>query len=287
MKAVSVPAVFLALCLLFLSCGDGDSPFEDEWEEDDYVYVSSGSFQMGDAAGGYVSAQPVHEVYLGEYNISRYQVTQGLYQSVMGYNPGNFKGSRRPVDNVTWYDAVEFCNKLSEREGYQPVYTISGRNPETGYPIISATVTWDRYNNNYGYRLPTEAEWEYAAKGWDDESSGYYIYSGSNDVNSVAWYYGNSGGTTHDVGTKAPNKLGIYDMSGNVWEWCWDWYGEYMIIDQNYYPTGASSGTVRVARGGSWRDTAENAGCAFRGFDKPSRRYSDLGFRIVRSRNAP
>jgi len=283
MKTVSVPAVFMALCLLFFSCEDGGSSFEDEWNEGDYVYVSSGDFQMGDTAGGgYSSALPVHTVYLDGFNISKYQVTQGLYQSVMGYNPGNFKGIRQPVNNVTWYDAIEFCNKLGEREGYQPVYTISERNPETGYPIISAEVTWGR--NSFGYRLPTEAEWEYAAKGRYNELSS--IYSGSNDIDSVAWHYGNSGGAAHAVGTKAPNRLGIYDMSGNVWEWCWDWHGEYMNIEQNN-PMGAYSGSARVVRGGSWRDTAENAGSAFRAFDNPSHGYSDLGFRIVLSRNSP
>jgi len=273
--------------LLFVSCSqdDSDNPIEGKWDEDDFVFVPSGNFQMGDTAGGYVPALPVHTVYLDDFEISKYQVTQALYQSVMGYNPSHFKGSRLPVESVTWYDAVEFCNKLSEREGHQPVYSISGRTPAEGYPITSAAVTWDRYNNNYGYRLPTEAEWEYAAKG-GNTASGNYTYSGSDDINSVAWYYGNSGGAAHDVGTKAPNGLGLYDMSGNVWEWCWDWYGNYMN-NEPPNPTGASSGTVRVARGGSWRDTAENAGTAFRSFDKPSHRYSDLGFRIVCFRDAP
>ena len=170
---------------------------------------------MGDTAGdGFDNERPVHTVTVSTFYIGKYEVTQGLYESVMGANPSEFKGDNNlPVENVTWYNAVSFCNKLSEKEGRQAVYTIDG-----------TTVTADWSKN--GYRLPTEAEWEYAAKGGNG-SPGNYLYAGSNNVDDVAWYSGNSSNTPHVVGKAKPNGLGIYDMSGNVWEWCWDWYSDY------------------------------------------------------------
>ena len=183
----------------------------------------------------------------------------------------------RPVECVTWYDAVEFCNKLSEKERLQKVYTISGRSPATGYPITSATVTADWSKN--GYRLPTEAQWEYTAKGGNG-SPGNYTYLGSNTIGDVAWYTNNSGSKTHEVGKKAPNGLGLYDMSGNVWEWCWDWYGSYSDGSQTD-PSGASSGTVRVSRGGSWNNSKEIVRSAIRYYNYPRYQYY-YGFRLVR-----
>jgi formylglycine-generating enzyme required for sulfatase activity len=216
----------------------------------------------------------------------------------MGSNPSYFHGGtgrepatgevqgNRPVENVTWYDAIEFCNKLSEKEGLQPVYTISGRTPATGYPITGATVTADWGKN--GYRLPTEAQWEYAAKGGPD-SPGSYTYAGSNTIGDVAWYSSNSGDKTHEVGKKDPNGLGLYDMSGTVWEWCWDWYGSYSS-DAQTDPAGAVSGTGRVERGGGWDYSAGYVRSAFRdGYNPGGRyylypyvRYNLVGFRLVR-----
>jgi formylglycine-generating enzyme required for sulfatase activity len=219
--------------------------------------------------------------------MGKYEVTQELYQSVTGNNPSNFSGSNLPVEIVTWYNAVSFCNKLSEREKLQPVYTISGRNPATGYPITSATVTAD-WNRN-GYRLPTEAQWEYAAKGGNG-SPGNYTYAGSDTVGDVAWYWdnipsqssGNPGYGTQPVGTKAPNGLGLYDMSGNVWEWCWDWYGEYSSGAQTD-PLGASSGSDRVSRGGSLGHSAGDVRSANRIPSDPIGRGNNLGFRLARA----
>jgi len=251
------------------------------------VRVPGGSFQMGsndDLDNEYGDVKPVHTVTLSAFSIGKYEVTQALYESVMGYNPSYFNGftdsTNRPAEQVTWYDAVEFCNMLSEKERLQPVYVINGRNPETGYPIKSATVMTDWSKN--GYRLPTEAQWEYAARGGNG-SPGNYIYSGSNDVNTVAWYEENSDGAPQVVGTKAPNSLGIYDMSGNVWEWCYDWYGNYsneMQID----PPGASSSRYhsRVSRGGSWSRPAKYARYAIRVSDDPGLWFSNVGFRVVR-----
>ena len=170
------------------------------------IYVEGGTFQMGSTNGG-SSEQPIHTVTVSSFLIGKYEVTQKEWQEVMGYNPSYSEGDNRPVEKVSWYDAVEFCNKLSEKEGLTPAYTING---------FDVSCNWSAN----GYRLPTEAEWEYAAKG--GKKSKNYKYSGSDNIDDVAWYDANSDGRSHDVGTKAPNELGIYDMSGNVWEMCWD-----------------------------------------------------------------
>ncbi len=233
----------------------------------DMIFVQGGTFQMGSNSGS-SDEKPVHSVTVGDFYIGKTEVTQAQYQAVMGTNPSHFKGNNLPVERVTWFNAVEFCNKLSEMEGLQKAYTISGS---------SVTCNW----NANGYRLPTEAEWEYAARG-GSQSRGFE-YSGSSNISDVAWYSSNSGSKTNPVGTKQPNELGIYDMSGNVWEWCSDWY------DSNYYknspssnPTGPSSGSNRVIRGGSWRLIAEYCRVAGRYRNDPEYSFHGLGFRVVR-----
>ena len=183
--------------------------------------------------------------------MAKTEVTQAQYQSVMGKNPSYFEGDNHPVECVSWYDAVAYCNKRSEQEGLTPCYSGSGDN-----------ITCDFSAN--GYRLPTSEEWKYAAKGGKDVQS--YKYAGSDSIDEVAWYGDNSGSTTHDVATKKPNTLGIYDMSGNVWEWCW-----------------TASGSGRVNRGGSFRDYVSY--CAVSSGDSGSSSYGNiiLGFRVVRS----
>ena len=173
-------------------------------------------------------------------------MTQALWKAVMGSNPSNWKGDNLPVENVSWNDCQTFLRKLN---------AMTGKN----------------------FRLPTEAEWEYAARG-GNRSRGYQ-YSGSNVLSDVAWY---SGSKTHNVGTKAPNELGIYDMSGNVWEWCQDWYGDYHGYSQTN-PTGPSSGSKRVVRGGSWIYFAWCCRVADRTDYAPGIRNNDLGFRLALS----
>lgn len=233
------------------------------------VYVEGGTFQMGSNTGGY-DEQPIHKVTVASFYIGKYEVTQAEYLSVMGSNPSSHIGDSLPVESVSWYMAVEYCNRRSLAEGLVPCYRGSGD---------AVTCDWGAS----GYRLPTEAEWEYAATGG---CRAYLngIYSGSNDINSVAWHKGNSEKQTYSVGTKAPNALGIYDMSGNVWEWCWDWYGSsYYDRSADKDPAGSASGSCRVMRGGSFAHESDRCRCAHRGSSSPGDRYSDLGFRVVRS----
>jgi formylglycine-generating enzyme required for sulfatase activity len=230
------------------------------------IYVEGGTFQMGSTNGG-SSEQPIHTVTVSSFLIGKYEVTQKEWQEVMGYNPSYSEGDNRPVESITWYDAVEFCNKLSEKEGLTPAYTING---------FDVSCNWSAN----GYRLPTEAEWEYAAKG--GKKSKNYKYSGSDNIDDVAWYDANSDGRSHDVGTKAPNELGIYDMSGNVWEWCWDWYGSYSSSPSSN-PRGPNSGSSRVDRGGSWSYYDGSCRVAYRNYRSPGDSLDVFGFRIVRT----
>lgn len=264
--------------------GSSDVMLYAQWKPSlEMVNVPGGSFQMGTLSGGNSDEQPVHLVNLTGFQMSKYEVTQEQYREGTGSSPSYFSGTNLPVENVSWYDAVEFCNRLSERDGYQKVYAITGRTPASGYPITGATVAMDMTRT--GYRLPTEAEWEYAARGGDG-SPGNYTYAGSNDINVVAWYGGNSGSRTHEVGTKAANGLGLHDMTGNVSEWVWDWYGGYPSGEQTD-SLGASSGDRRGFRGGNgWGGSMYLGpyGCrsALRSSGGPENWGFFLGFRVVR-----
>ena len=217
------------------------------------VYVSGGTFTMGgtseQGSDAYDNEKPTHNVTLSSYYICKYEVTQALWRVVMGSAPSYFKGDNLPVEQVSWDDCQTFINRLNS-------YT--GRN----------------------FRLPTEAEWEFAARGGN--YSHHYKYSGSNYIGDVAWYGDNSDSRTHPVGTKQPNELGLYDMSGNVWEWCSDWYGSYSSYSQSN-PTGPNSGSDRVERGGSWIDLTCNSRSSSRFKLAPGNRGGFLGLRLVLS----
>ncbi len=230
-----------------------------------FVFVEGGNFQMGDDEGMY-DWKPVHSVTVSSFYMSKFEVTQKEWQEVMGSNPSRFKGDNQPVEQVSWYEAVEFCNKKSLREGLTPSYNISGKN-----------VTCDFSAN--GCRLPTEAEWEYAARG-GNKSRGYK-YSGSDNLDAVAWYDGNSGSKTHAVGQKQANELGLYDLSGNVWEWCWDWRDDYYYRNSpRKDPKGPPYGSDRIFRGGSF---GHGTRVAYRYCESPTKTGVYFGFRIVRA----
>jgi formylglycine-generating enzyme required for sulfatase activity len=212
--------------------------------------------------------KPAHTVTLTRgFQIQTTEVTQGQYRAVMGTNPSYFSscGSGCPVENVSWFDAIKFANALSKKEGLSPAYSGSGD-----------SIRWNKSAN--GYRLPTEAEWEYAARAGKATR-----YSGSNEVGDVAWTKSNSGKTTHKVGTKKANAWGLHDMSGNVWEWCWDWYINSYRSSSGADPVGATSGGVRVVRGGSWFHLPPDARVAIRSWDVPTYRDYDFGLRLLRT----
>ena len=214
--------------------------------------VQGGTFQMGATSEqddyAYDDEYPVHSVTLSDYYIGQIQVTQELWKALMGSNPSHFKGNnQRPVENVSWNDCQKFIKKLNR---------LTEKN----------------------FRLPTEAEWEYAARG-GNKSKGYK-YSGSNDVNAVACYGDNSGNKTHTVAQTQANELGLYDMSGNVWEWCQDWYDDYWSHSQNN-PKGANTGSSRVMRGGSWINDACCMRVSLRHDHAPDGSNIDFGLRLA------
>ena len=245
------------------------------------VFVERGSFIMGDTWGdGFPYEKPTHEVTLTyDFYIGKYETTFDEYDAFCeatgksSADDENWGRGSRPVINVSWNDAIAYCNWLSEKEKLPKAYDSNGNLLDK-----NGSITTDP-SKVVGYRLPTEAEWEYAARGGKYNSP--YKYSGSDNVSDVAWYDSNSGNKTHEVGTKAPNDLGIHDMSGNVWEWCSDWYGNYSSSAQtNPYN---NSGSDRVIRGGSWSSNATNVRVALRNFNSPSNTYVNLGFRIART----
>jgi formylglycine-generating enzyme required for sulfatase activity len=251
---------------------------------ENFVFVQGGTFSRQNEDGSYPN--PPVMVTLSSFYIDKYEVTQTEFQAVMGFNPSNFSGNpNRPVEQVRWTNAIEYCNRRSMQEGLTPCYSYGsyGTDPDN-WPedwVIGDNSISCNWSAN-GYRLPTEMEWMFAAKG-GNQSQGY-TYSGSNDIYAVAWYNGNSGFTTHTVGTKAPNELGTFDMSGNVYEWCWDWYSSsYYTISPSNNPTGPASGAYCMARGGSWAVDSFYCRIANRGPVSPYRNRNDIGFRVCRS----
>ena len=231
------------------------------------VSIEPGEFWMGSPSDekDRDDDETRHKVRLTRaFHIGATEVTQELYEAVMGPHHATFEGARHPVQDVSWYDAVAFCNELSKQEGKRAAYRVQGE-----------SVTWD--HDADGYRLPTEAEWEYAARGGEE-----HVYSGSDDLGTVGWYDSNSDNVTHEVGGKRANGYGLYDMTGNLHEWVWDWYGDYpsgTVTD----PTGPSTGSDRVTRGGGWGNSPRYARVAIRVRFVPGLCYGPLGFRLARS----
>ncbi len=250
--------------------------------EYDMVLVEGSKFSMGDTNSvGRSDEKPIHEVELNSFLISKIQVTQKIWNLATESNPSNFHGFDLPVEHISWYECIEFCNNLSLLAGFTPCYTIDKNNPDPNNVNKNDSMKWTVTCNweADGYRLPTEAEWEFAAKG--GLNSNFYNFSGSDNEYDVAWHKDNSGYKTQNVGQKKPNELGLYDMSGNVWEWCWDWYDAYSSEPQAN-PKGAENGSYRVLRGGSWADSRNYERVAGRGKENATGKYTSIGVRIVR-----
>ena len=266
----------------------------------DFKKITAGNFKRAASSG----ATPFTVTISNDFYMCEHEVTQSEYAAVMGSNPSSFSGGNLPVENVNWYQAIAYCNKRSVADGLTPCYSVSGVTDWEALAFASIPTSDDSdwnaasYNPSAdGYRLPTEAEWEYAALGtykgnanWNGYGSSadasaivFSGYNGSNSVDSYAWY-GDSSGNTHAVKGKSANSNGLYDMSGNVWEWCWDWNGDYASANVTD-PTGASTGSSRVNRGGGWFDVVDCCSVACQGGYSPYDHHYSLGFRVVR--NAP
>ena len=277
---------------------------ENPMPESGYVFVEGGTFNMGSE-----EEAPVHSVTLSSFVMCDHPVTQKEYLDVTGNNPSEFKGDEKPVETVSWYDAVEYCNALSKRKGLTPCYEIDKENKDPQNHCDPDDKKWTVTCNfdADGYRLPTEAEWEYAARG--GKACKEYKFSGSDSVDEVAWHEDNAQGRlnhiddeisedeyedfdedddddgygTQPVKTKKPNTLGIYDMSGNVFEWCWDWFGVYEEEPQVNPTVETDPVSIRIGRGGSWLRDEDHCVVTKRDWHVPYEGCYDLGFRVVRS----
>jgi formylglycine-generating enzyme required for sulfatase activity len=243
------------------------------------IKVEGGNFTMGSKKSDVVAdndEQKEHEVKVNSFYISKFEVTVWEWKQFTKANkltmppkPAWGWHDNYPINNITWEEAIAYCNWLSQKEKLTPVYSKKGPN----------------YNCNFkadGYRLPTEAEWEYAAKG--GKVSIKTKYSGSDEADKIAWHQANSKATPHTVGTKLPNELGLYDMSGNVWEWCWDWYNQdYYLVEAGNNPKGPEMGERRSVRGGSWDSKLNYLRPANRISTYPNKMHEFYGFRVVRS----
>ncbi|MCL2155262.1 MAG: formylglycine-generating enzyme family protein [Leptospirales bacterium] len=292
-KIVSIRKIILLIPVLTLAVflfarsnyGSSGSDFK-------MVRINGGAFVMGspddEPNRGFENIEKQHGVTVSSFSMSKYQITQELYETVMGYNPSYFNSTNHPVERVTWYDALEFCNKLSEKEGLEQVYKITVITRNSNNNITNATIDAVNWKAN-GYRLPTETEWEYACRAGTETDFNWR----NNRINSTQANFkadtnlyndsliGEFRAKTTAVGSFAPNAWGLYDMHGNVWEWCWDWHGNYPGDGETDY-RGLSDGVFRVMRGGSWVVPGHFLRSAVRGYGDPSFRHYAIGFRIVR-----
>ena len=310
MKKMVAATLEAALTLALVSCGVGSDipepsesangstphsdavhteiPEETAGVPEHFVRIQGGTFEMGspDAEAWRSTDETQHTVTVSDFYISAYEVTQQEYQAVMGSNPSHFSGENLPIENISWLDAVSFCNALSEQEGLTPVYTVEG-----------STIRWDRSAN--GYRLPTEAEWEYACRAgtttpFNTENSisaeesnywGHYPYMIEDNYfhqENLETRPGQYRQTTVEVSSFSPNAYGLYNMHGNVGEWVWDYYGAYSTEAQTD-PTGPETGTRRVYRGGGWNDFAKNLRSAYRAALPQENSNYNIGLRLARN----
>ena len=271
-------SIMMVLCMILSACSHE--------QEDDFVLVKGGTF-VNTKSNLYGKNVVISDFYIG-----KYEVTQKEWMEVMENNPSEFKGDDLPVDSISWYDCIEYCNNRSLKEGLNPYYNVDRSNKDPNNYSENDDLKWIVTINEKanGYRLPTEAEWEYAAGGGQESKS--YTYSGNDNIDEVAWYWMNSGdksltgewswpviqsnkNKTKPVGSKKPNELGLYDMSGNVREWCWDWYGDIL---------GISSGSLRSWRGGGWLGDDQACETSYRGSFEANGKGSDQGLRVCRNR---
>ncbi|MGI6197997.1 MAG: formylglycine-generating enzyme family protein [Candidatus Cloacimonadaceae bacterium] len=294
MRFALILVAVVMLVLTAMSCGK--KPTEPTVTPGEMVLVPGGTFTMGDTRNvGLYGALPAHTVTLNSFYIGKYEVTQGEYSKYMQpaqeWTSEYGLGDTYPAYGVSWYAAIKYCNLRSMAEGLTPCYKILDSTNPVHWGEVPNTFddTWDSATCNWkagGYRLPTEAEWEYAARGRTNDPD--YLYSGSENINAVAWYYGNSGGTSHPVGTKAPNGINLYDMSGNVVEWCWNWEDfEPSGTDPQTDPTGPDNGYLRIQRGGDWEcddSGPEYCSISTRRFVHQQRAHFTYGFRLCRSK---
>jgi len=275
--------LFIIVFFILFSCKSNPSASDASpmvQPKNNMALISGGVFKMGSPVNErdrFNIEGPQRNVTLKSFYLCVYEVTQKEFQDLMGINNSTFKGEKLPVDMVSWYEAVEYCNRLSRKERLKPAYTIT-----------KDEVIWDRSAN--GYRLPTEAEWEYACRAGTSTP----FYTGSNITTSQAnydgnWPYANFPAGEYrkrfiEVGSLPCNPWGLYDMQGNAWEWCWDWFASYGEQDQEN-PAGALSGTTRVQRGGSWGSTGMEMRSAFRRSYYPNERVISAGFRVARNGN--
>jgi formylglycine-generating enzyme required for sulfatase activity len=264
----------ITVCVAFSAMAQNNFPA-------DFVLIKGGTFTMGSAATELerVNDELQHRVTVSDFYLAKSEVTQREYRALMGNNPSNSQGDNLPVENITWFDAVRYCNALSTREGLTPTYTINGDN-----------VTWNRNAN--GYRLPTEVEWEYACRAGTATP-----FNTGNNINDNQANFNNNYGYNNDASGRVtggyrqrtvavnsfnPNQFGLFDMHGNVWEWCWDWYGTYSA-DAQINPTGSQTGTLRVNRGGGWNDFPRHIRSAYRAATPPNNTSFNIGFRLARN----
>jgi len=259
-----------------------------------FVIVEGGTFQMGDHfSEGYSQEFPLHSVTLNSFYMGKYEVTQAEWSQYMpAENWSSYgTGDNYPAYYVSWYEIIKYCNLRSMAEGLTPVYTINSSTDPADWGTVptSSNATWDAAICNWsanGYRLPTEAEWEYAARGGLHHGDDIR-YSGCHeeaDLTNYAWYEANNSTIgSKPIGTKLPNQLGLYDMSGNLWEWCWDWYGSY-TSDAQTEPTGPATGATRIKRGGDCFTYAYYCRVSFRdGYDPYYSSSNGIGFRLSRT----